>query len=60
MPWRREQPPTLVFWPGEVHGIAKSMDRIVHGVAMIHEKTIIQKDTCTSMFTAALFSIARA
>ena len=23
------------------------------------EKTIIQKDTCTSMFTAALFTIAR-
>ena len=21
MPWRRERPPTLVFWPGEFHGL---------------------------------------
>jgi len=20
IPWRREQPPTRVFWPGEFHG----------------------------------------
>ena len=24
IPWRREQLPTPVFWPGEVHGAAKS------------------------------------
>ena len=23
-PWRRERLPTPVFWPGEVHGVAKS------------------------------------
>ena len=21
MPWRRERPPTPVFWPGEFHGL---------------------------------------
>ena len=21
IPWRKERPPTLVFWPGEVHGL---------------------------------------
>ena len=26
---------------------------------MYHEKTIIQKDTCTAVFTASLFTIAR-
>ena len=20
-PWKREQPPTLIFWPGEFHGL---------------------------------------
>ena len=35
------------------------MDCIVHVVAKIYKKTIIQKDTCTSVFIAALFSIAR-
>ena len=29
MPWRREKPPTPVFWPGELN----SMDNIVHGFA---------------------------
>ena len=24
IPWRREQLPTPIFWPGEVHGAAKS------------------------------------
>ena len=28
-------------------------------LAIYPEKTIIQKDTCTSMFTAALFTITR-
>ena len=28
-------------------------------LGIYHEKTIIQKDTCTSMFIAALFTIAR-
>ena len=28
IPWRRESLPTLVFWPGEFHGLY-----IVHGVA---------------------------
>ena len=27
-PWRRERLPTLIFWPGEFHGLY-----IVHGVA---------------------------
>jgi len=28
MPWRREKLPTPVFWPGELHGIAKSWTRL--------------------------------
>ena len=25
IPWRMEQSPTLVFWPGEFHGLAKNI-----------------------------------
>ena len=32
IPWRKEQLPTLVFWPGELHGF------IVHGVAKSHTR----------------------
>ena len=31
----------------------------LHSWAYIQTKTIIQKDTCTQMFTAALFTIAK-
>ena len=35
IPWRRERPPTPVFWPGEFHGllvigVAKSQTRLIH------------------------------
>ena len=46
-------------YPHQYFGLENSMDCIVHGVAKIHKKTIIQKDTCTSMFIAALFSITK-
>ena len=35
------------------------MNRMVKCVGIYPEKTIIQKDTCTPMFIAALFTIAR-
>ena len=35
IPWRRERLPTLVFWPGEFHGLT------VHGG---HESTIKKKE----------------
>ena len=28
IPWRRERPPTLLFWPGEFHGVAKSRTQL--------------------------------
>ena len=28
MPWRRERLPSPVFWPGEVHGVAKSWTQL--------------------------------
>ena len=34
-------------------------DPAIPPVGIYPEKTIIQKDTCTTMFTAALFTIAR-
>ena len=30
-PWRREQLPTLVFWPGEFHGLSMGSHRVEHG-----------------------------
>ena len=29
IPWRRERPPTPVFWPGEVHGLYSPWGRRV-------------------------------
>ena len=28
IPWRRERLPSLVFWPGEFHGVAKSWTQL--------------------------------
>jgi len=33
IPWRREQLPTPVFWPGEFHGQRSLAGYTVHGVA---------------------------
>ena len=30
IPWRRERPPTPVFWPGEFHGQSMGSQRIRH------------------------------
>ena len=37
----------------------KDTDRTVSQLGIYPEKTIIQKDTCTLMFIAALFTIAK-
>ena len=29
-PWRREQLPTPVFWPGESHGLSMGLQKIRH------------------------------
>ena len=39
--------------------IELSYDRAIPLLGIYSEKTIIEKDTCTPMFTAALFTIAR-
>ena len=73
MHWKRKWQPTPVFLPGEFQGW-ESWWAAVYGVAQSQtqpkwlssssssgfpEKTIIQTDTCTPMYTAALFTIAR-
>ena len=40
-------------------GIKLSYDPTISILGICPEKTIIEKDTCTAMFTAALFTIAR-
>ena len=30
IPWRRERLPTLVFWPGEFHGLSMGLQRVRH------------------------------
>ena len=40
-------------------GIKLPYDPAIPLLGIYPEKTIIQKDTCTKMFTAALFTIAR-
>ena len=40
-------------------GIKLSYDPGISLLSIYPEKTIIQKDTCTPMFTAAVFAIAR-
>ena len=37
----------------------KDTDRTISQLGIYPEKTIIQKDTCTLMFMAALFTIAK-
>ena len=40
-------------------GIELPRDPRIPALGMHPENTIVQKDTCTTMFTAALFTIAR-
>ena len=75
IPWRRKQQPTPVYLPEKFHGQrnlagyspwgCKQLDtteRLTHYMTQQSHSwacTIIWKDTFTSVFTAALFTIAR-
>ena len=73
MHWRRKWQPTPVFLPGEsqgrgslvscIYGVAQSrtqLKRLSSSSSSIHtEETRIERDTCTPVFIAALFIIAR-
>ena len=48
-----------VFHNGRKLNIELSCDPAIPLLAIYLDKTIIQNDTCTPMFTAALFSIAK-
>ena len=33
VPWRRERPPTPVFWPGEFHGLSDMTEQLSHAAS---------------------------
>ena len=71
--WRKGDPPTLCWecklvqpvWKGVWRFHQKNLkvelpyDPAIPLVGIYPEKTLIQKDTCTPMFIAALFTIAK-
>ena len=68
--WRKRTPPTLLgrtvqplcrtVWKFfKKLKIELSYDAAIPLLGIYPEKTLIQKDTCTPMFTAALFTIAK-
>ena len=66
--WRKGNPPTLLvgMWIGAaiwwfLKKLKKELpyDPAIPLLGMYPEKTLIQKDTCTPMFIAALFTIAK-
>ena len=56
--WRRKWQPTPVFLPGESQG-RLPYDPAIPLLGLYLEKNIVRKDTCTSVFIAALFTIAK-
>ena len=70
--WRKGNPPTRWWECKLVQSLRKTVwsflrklkvelpyDPAIPLLGMYPDKTIIQKDTCTPMFTAALFTIAK-
>ena len=45
IPWRRERLPTLVFWPGEFHGLSMESHRVRHNwvTFSVYQTTIINQ-----------------
>ena len=63
--WRKGNPPTLLVECKLVQPLWRTVWRFLKKLkielllGIYPEKTIIRKDTCTPMFTAALFTIAK-